>query len=237
MNIIGSKSAVTICNQHVYSRFPNNNIHLLPFSEGVRGPTIFTHTYIKPSNSQKATQHVNIHCEHMNTVRNMLRYSLFPIFCTSQWMDVYKFPKYCFCDKIVQQFLPMQKRTVAGDLIASTQLLLKACCWATGSLERKERRERRKTSSLPWHIVNLWYWGWSFVNSVRKVGGVGRALPLGTLMGGVGRHWRITEGSARIRVARLNREKKDKEVFWRKLKNTEKELMGGEEMEGKISWT
>lgn len=40
------------------------------------------------------------------------------------------------------------------------------------------------------------------------MGGVGRALPLGTVTGGVGRHWRITEGSARIKTAGLEEKKK-----------------------------
>lgn len=67
------------------------------------------------------------------------------------------------------------------------------------------------------------------------MGGVGCALPLGTMMGGVGRHWRIAECSAWTRMAGLNKKglnKKGQKGCQQKWKNTGKKLTSEEETEG-----
>lgn len=51
------------------------------------------------------------------------------------------------------------------------------------------------------------------------MGGVGCAHPLGTMMGGVGRHWRIAECSAWTRMAGLNKKRTERlptemEEYW-----------------------
>lgn len=62
------------------------------------------------------------------------------------------------------------------------------------------------------------------------MGGVGCALPLGTMMGGVGRHWHIAECSAWTRMAGLN--KKGQKGCRQNWKNTGKKLTSEEETEG-----
>lgn len=47
------------------------------------------------------------------------------------------------------------------------------------SFERRERE--KKKNSLPWHTVNMWFWGRCFVTIWSVVGGVGCALPPGTV--------------------------------------------------------
>lgn len=44
-----------------------------------------------------------------------------------------------------------------------------------------ERREKKKKNPLPWHTVNMWFWGRCFVTIWSVVGGVGCALPPGTV--------------------------------------------------------
>lgn len=134
------------------------------------------------------------------------------------------------------KFIWSKREKLARVFIASTQLVPKACCWATGTADILWEKWKKKTS-LPWHIVNMWFWGWCLVTAGCKVGGVGCALPPGTMMGGVGRRWRITECSAWTRMAGLNKKRTE-----RLPAETEENWKGANERRGngrggKKNWT